>query len=73
MNKNILKVSSSHREWSEGYIHGEDAQCFVVCKCGETLSVSDYEIVKCKCGIGYITEFSCYRISADALRLLNEV
>lgn len=73
MHKKILEVSSTQREWGEGFIHAEDTQCFVTCDCGEELSVSDYKIIECpKCGNGYITEFSCYRVPAEALRLLTK-
>ena len=73
MQKIILEKSVTNQEWKEGYISSEDTQCFVTCDCGEELSVSDYMIVECpKCHNGYITEFLCYRIPAEALSLLTK-
>lgn len=73
MNKKILEISIPIEQWDGGYINGEDAQCFVTCDCGETLSVSDYKIFECpKCHKGYITEFSCYRISSNIMNELTK-
>ena len=73
MHKKIIDVASTNQEWNTGYISSEDTQCFVTCDCGESLSVSDYVIVECpKCHNGYITEFLCYRVPAEAMSLLTQ-
>lgn len=43
-------------------IRSEDEHCFVECECGEELSAMGDNITWCeKCGLGYSTEFKCYR------------
>ena len=48
-------------EWRQGYITHEDTHCFVICECGEELSVSAFQKI-CKCGLIYFTHFQVFRL-----------
>ena len=59
-----VKTMTRHTDWEKGYIEAEDTHCFIICKCGEQFSASDYKMTECpNCHAEYITVFICYRIS----------
>jgi len=60
------------RFWRLGFAWDQDSTCGVVCKCGESLFISDSKIFICpRCGRGYRTSFNCYRFSRLVVKILK--
>ena len=70
----VLLLRRESIRWRKGFASGEDVLCHVDCACGNCFSVSDHPITWCsQCGLGYNTEFRCYRYPTWVARILEDL